>query len=106
VQLNRQRSGNQTRRLEPKQLDDGIGDTLVLIDKPNGIGNGEELETRQGYVITVTSSTHFQSIFRGTPKRSECFSAKVGNSAAKAAMISPWPAQWMTMTNLCVRQLE
>jgi hypothetical protein len=24
-------------------LDDGIGDTLVLIDKPNGIGNAEEL---------------------------------------------------------------
>jgi hypothetical protein len=39
LQLNRLRPRHQIRRVEPKQLDDGIGNTLVLIANPNGIGN-------------------------------------------------------------------
>jgi hypothetical protein len=56
VQLNRVRWGHQTRRVEAKQLDDGIGDTLVLIDQPNGIGNAEELKTPQDVALHCTQS--------------------------------------------------
>jgi hypothetical protein len=57
--LNRVRSGHQTRRVEAKQLDDGIGDTLVLIDKPNGIGNAEELKTPQDVALPLQARRHF-----------------------------------------------
>ncbi len=43
LQLNRLRPRHQIRRVEPKQLDDGIGDTLVSLDDPNGIGRGATL---------------------------------------------------------------
>ena len=43
LQLNRLRPRDQIRRVEPKQLDDGIGDTLVSLDNPNGIGSEAKL---------------------------------------------------------------
>jgi hypothetical protein len=52
------RSGHQTRRVEAKQLDDGIGDTLVLIDKPNGIDNAKELKTPQDAALPLQARPH------------------------------------------------
>jgi hypothetical protein len=47
-------------------LDDGIGDTLVLIDKLNGIGNAEDFEMRAKEVaLPSTGSTTFLSILSG-----------------------------------------
>jgi hypothetical protein len=43
LQLNRLRPRDQIRRVKPKQLDDGIGDTLVLIANPNRISSGARL---------------------------------------------------------------
>ena len=43
-------------------MDDGIGDTLVLIDKPNGIGNAEEPKAPKRVGITATGSTTLHSV--------------------------------------------
>jgi hypothetical protein len=47
-----------TRGAPANQLDDGIGDTLVLIDKPNGIGNAEGLKTPQDAALPLQARPH------------------------------------------------
>jgi hypothetical protein len=46
------------RSVAPEQLDDGIGDTLVLIDKPNGIGNAEELKSPMDVALPLQARRH------------------------------------------------
>jgi len=50
---------DQNRSAGGEQLDDGIGDTLVLIDKPNGIGNAEELKTPKDVALPLQARRHF-----------------------------------------------
>jgi len=52
------RSTHQSRSVAPEQLDDGIGDTLVLIDKPNRIGKAEELKSPKDVALPLQARRH------------------------------------------------
>src|ERR1700730_8349642 len=80
---------NYARPVEPKQLDEGIDDTLVSVDATRGVGPSTSVFSRLASWADVAMVTDPQSSLVGPGKASINSSSSTQSSAASVACSGP-----------------
>src|SRR6266446_966454 len=82
-QLNRLRRTNNTRSVEAKQLDDGIGDTLVAVRATCGVYKRARLRCRN-YIVSRWRGADYGFVWRGVRFR------RIGNTHVRpSSLLAP-----------------